>query len=108
MQLLVCDYRGGEVRGYIEYDADKLAQAPAEPTLFALFGQGYLAITFDMASSNERYQGIVPLDGDTLYVAHDIGDEVTGVDTETGDIDPSITPIVRAEEVTPTRFGHLL
>ena len=69
VQLLVCDYRGGEVRGYIEYDADKLAQAPAEPTLFALFGQGYLAITFDMASSNERYQGIVPLDGDTLSEA---------------------------------------
>ena len=69
VQLLVCDYRGGEVRGYIEYDADKLAEAPAEPSLFALFGAGYLAITFDMASSNERYQGIVPLDGDTLSEA---------------------------------------
>ncbi|MGU3391820.1 Hsp33 family molecular chaperone HslO [Sphingomonas sp. M1A8_2b] len=69
VQLLVCDYRGGEVRGYIEYDADKLAEAPAEPSLFALFGAGYLAITFDMATSNERYQGIVPLDGDTLSEA---------------------------------------
>jgi len=69
VQLLVCDYRGGEVRGYIQFDPDKLAQAPEQPTLFALFGQGYLAITFDLATSGERYQGIVPLDGDTLAQA---------------------------------------
>jgi molecular chaperone Hsp33 len=69
IRLLVCDYRGGEVRGYIDYDADKLAAAPEQPTLFALFGQGYLAITFDLATSGERYQGIVPLDGDTLSQA---------------------------------------
>ena len=69
VQLLVCDYRGGELRGYVQYDADKLAEAPERPTLFALFGQGYLAITFDLATSGERYQGIVPLDGDTLAAA---------------------------------------
>ncbi|NYD90698.1 Hsp33 family molecular chaperone HslO [Sphingomonas melonis] len=69
VQLLVCDYRGGEVRGYIDYDADKLATTPEQPTLFALFGQGYLAITFDLAATGERYQGIVPLDGETLAEA---------------------------------------
>ena len=69
VQLLVCDYRGGELRGYIQFDADKLAAAPADPTLFALFGQGYLAITFDQAATGERYQGIVPLDGETLAEA---------------------------------------
>lgn len=67
--LLVCDYKGGELRGYIQFDADALAAAPAEPTLFALFGQGYLAITFDQAATGERYQGIVPLDGETLAQA---------------------------------------
>ena len=67
--LLVCDYRGGEVRGYIQYDADKLAELPVEPTLFALFGKAYLAITFDQAVSGERYQGIVPLDGNSLSEA---------------------------------------
>jgi len=66
VSLLVCDYRGGELRGYVQYDADRLAEAPAEPSLFALFGEGYLAITFDLAATNERYQGIVPLDGTTL------------------------------------------
>jgi molecular chaperone Hsp33 len=69
VQLLVCDYRGGEVRGYIDYDAEKLATTPEQPTLFALFGQGYLAITFDLAATGERYQGIVPLDGETLAEA---------------------------------------
>ncbi|WP_137899248.1 Hsp33 family molecular chaperone HslO [Sphingomonas sp. 2SG] len=69
VQLLVCDYRGGEVRGYIDFDAEKLAAAPEQPTLFALFGQGYLAITFDLAATGERYQGIVPLDGETLAEA---------------------------------------
>ena len=69
VRLLVCDYRGGEVRGYIEHDPDRLAAAPETPSLFALFGQGYLAITFDLATSGERYQGIVPLDGETLAEA---------------------------------------
>ncbi len=69
VRLLVVDYRGGELRGYVDFDADSLAAGPADPTLFALFGKGYLAITFDMATSGERYQGIVPLDGDTLAEA---------------------------------------
>jgi molecular chaperone Hsp33 len=34
--------------------------------LFALFGKGYLAITFDQAATKERYQGIVPLEGSSL------------------------------------------
>lgn len=66
IKLLVCDYRGGELRGYIQYDEEALAAAPADPSLFALFGTGYLAITFDQAATHERYQGIVPLDGATL------------------------------------------
>ncbi|MBY0284199.1 MAG: Hsp33 family molecular chaperone HslO [Sphingomonas sp.] len=68
--LLVCDYRGGELRGYVQYDADKLAVAPENPSLFALFGtEGHLAITFDQATTGERYQGIVPLDGSTIAEA---------------------------------------
>jgi molecular chaperone Hsp33 len=66
VSLLVCDYRGGELRGYVQYDAEKFAEAGPTPSLFALFGTGYLAITFDQAATRERYQGIVPLDGDSL------------------------------------------
>jgi molecular chaperone Hsp33 len=69
VRLLVCDYRGGEIRGYVQFDADRLADAPSDPTLFALFGKAYLAITFDLAATSERYQGIVPLDGDRLAEA---------------------------------------
>jgi molecular chaperone Hsp33 len=69
VDLLVCDYRGGALRGYVKFDADKLAQLPVQPTLFALFGKAYLAITFDQATSGERYQGIVPLDGASLSAA---------------------------------------
>jgi molecular chaperone Hsp33 len=66
IDLLVCDYRGGELRGYIKFDADRLAEMPVDPTLFALFGKGYLAITFDQVATGERYQGIVPLEGANL------------------------------------------
>jgi molecular chaperone Hsp33 len=66
VRLLVADYRNGEVRGYAQFDADRLAELGSDPTLFGLFGKGYLAITFDQAVTGERYQGIVPLDGDSL------------------------------------------
>lgn len=66
IDLLVCDYKGGEMRGYVRHDPDRLAEAPVDPSLFALFGKGYLAITFDQAATGERYQGIVPLDGASL------------------------------------------
>jgi molecular chaperone Hsp33 len=69
VRLMVCDYKNGELRGYVDFDRERLAQLGEEPSLFALFGQGYLAITFDQVTSGERYQGIVPLDGDSIAEA---------------------------------------
>ncbi len=69
VEMLVCDYRGGELRGYVRHDADRLAMLGANPSLYALFGKGYLAITFDLATEGKRYQGIVPLEGETLAQA---------------------------------------
>jgi molecular chaperone Hsp33 len=69
IDLFVADFRGGELRGYVRFDAERLAEQPAQPSLFALFGKGYLAITFDQALSGERYQGIVPLEGGSLAEA---------------------------------------
>ena len=69
VELLACDYRSGELRGYVRHDADRLAMLGANPSLYALFGQSYLAITFDDAASGQRYQGIVPLEGDSLSQA---------------------------------------
>jgi len=69
IDLMVCDYRNGELRGYLRHDPERLAEAPIDPSLFALFGKGYLAITFDQALTGERYQGIVPLEGASLAEA---------------------------------------
>lgn len=67
--LLVCDYRNGELRGYIQHDRERFEALGANPTLAALFGEGHLAITFDIAKSEQRYQGVVPLEGASLSEA---------------------------------------
>lgn len=69
VQLLVCDFRNGELRGYVKHDAERLAELDAAPSLAALFGKGYLAVTFDIAQSGQQYQGIVPLEGESLAKA---------------------------------------
>ncbi len=69
VDLLVCDYKGGELRGYVRHDPERLAEAGPNPSLFALFGKAYLAITFDQPATDERYQGIVPLEGEGLAQA---------------------------------------
>src|SRR6478672_3819605 len=47
IDLMVCDYLGGELRGYVRHDTEKVAALPDQPSLPELFGKGYLAITFD-------------------------------------------------------------
>jgi len=66
VELLVCDYRGGELRGYVRHDPARLADVGPNPSLASLFGKGHLAITFDHPVMKERYQGIVPLEGEDL------------------------------------------
>ncbi|MEN7537528.1 Hsp33 family molecular chaperone HslO [Aurantiacibacter flavus] len=66
IRLLVCDYRDGALRGYAEVAPDVPAQVGANPRLGTLFGKGHLAVTFDLASTGQRYQGIVPLEGENL------------------------------------------
>ncbi|WP_108810318.1 Hsp33 family molecular chaperone HslO [Sphingorhabdus sp. Alg231-15] len=69
ISLLACDYKDGDIRGYIQFDAERLASQPLEPSLMALFGKGYLAITFDHPEPRGRSQGIVPLEGGSLAEA---------------------------------------
>jgi molecular chaperone Hsp33 len=69
VRLLVCDWQGGNLRGYVDFDPDRLAALGANPSLFALFGKGYLAMTFDLPEGKGRYQGIVPLEGESLAQA---------------------------------------
>ncbi len=61
----------GELRGYADFDAKRLASM-AKPSNGAaavardLLGEGYIAFTVDQGQHSERYQGIVELRGDTL------------------------------------------
>ncbi len=66
VELLVCDFRDGDLRGYAMHDAERFADMGANPSLETLFGEGHLAITFDLGGDGKRYQGIVPLTGETL------------------------------------------
>ncbi len=69
VELLVCDYRDGELRGYVKHDPALLAELAGAPSLPELFGEGHLAITFELAAGNRRYQGVVPLEGGSLTEA---------------------------------------
>jgi molecular chaperone Hsp33 len=69
VDLMVVDYRAGELRGYVRFDPERLASVPSHRDLFALFGKGYLGITLDQPLARERYQGIVPLEGASLAEA---------------------------------------
>ncbi|QQP88629.1 Hsp33 family molecular chaperone [Skermanella sp. TT6] len=69
ISLMVADVTStGDVRGYAQFDAERLAGADAGATapVPALLGTGYLAFTVDQGEHTERYQGIVELNGDTL------------------------------------------
>lgn len=69
VNLLACDYKNGALRGYVQFDHEQLALQPLSPSLMALFGKGYLAITFDQPEPRGRNQGIVPLEGSSLTEA---------------------------------------
>lgn len=69
ISLLACDYREGELRGYAQFDEEQARSIGSNAPLDVLFGEGYLAITFDLAGSGQRYQGIVPLEGASLAEA---------------------------------------
>ena len=70
VNLLVCDYAHGALRGYVDYERDLLGALGSNASLPSLFGAGYLAITFDAEPERGgRYQGIVPLEGTSLSEA---------------------------------------
>ena len=60
VRLLVCDYRGGEIRGYVQFDADLLAAAPKDPALVDLFGQAYLCLLYTSPSPRDRTRSRMP------------------------------------------------
>jgi molecular chaperone Hsp33 len=72
VRLLVSDFREGALRGYASQDLDRrfvTTNDSGPETLAWLFGEGHLVITLDQTGSDERYQGIVALGGETLEAA---------------------------------------
>jgi molecular chaperone Hsp33 len=72
LPLLVADYYAdGAMRGYVECN-DALYQkwtGGEQLNPFLLIGKGHLAITIDNADGSKPYQGIVPIQGESLSAA---------------------------------------
>ncbi len=67
LRMIVADYMTpGQVRACAMFDRDAVEALGAAPPFEALIGEGSLAITIDQGADMERYQGIVPLDGNGL------------------------------------------
>jgi len=74
VDMLVVDFRTPDaVRAYARFDKEAVARAEAagvsDPA--TLLGSGFLAMTIDQGTNMSRYQGVVPLEGESLEeVAH--------------------------------------
>lgn len=70
-------YVPGQIRGYASYDSDALENAVKlnganHGNHARLLGEGHLAMTIDPGPGLDRYQGVVPLEGNTLSEAADL------------------------------------
>ncbi len=74
VDLLVADYQTpGQLRAYARFDQDRIQELEANGARGAdLLGDGHFAMTIDRGPEMERYQGVVPLEGQSLSEAADI------------------------------------
>ena len=67
---VVADYdTSGALRGYCRFDADRVAEVSqgfARPGAGSLLGQGVFIMTVDQGPDMDRYQGVTPIEGETL------------------------------------------
>ena len=72
VDMLVVDYHtDGNIRAYARFNAERVANAAEIATPGGLLGKGILAMTIDQGAGMSRYQGVVPLEGESLEeVAH--------------------------------------
>jgi len=70
VSYVVADYdTQGALRGYCRYDGDRLAGLGggfAALGAKALLGEGLFVMTIDQGPDTERYQGVTPIEGETL------------------------------------------
>ncbi len=67
---VVADYdTSGALRGYCRFDAERVAEAGKgfiRPGAGSLLGQGVFIMTVDQGPDMDRYQGVTPIEGETL------------------------------------------
>ena len=67
---VVADYdTAGSLRGYCRFDAERVAEVSTgfvRPGAKTLLGEGVFVMTVDPSSGADRYQGITPIEGETL------------------------------------------
>jgi molecular chaperone Hsp33 len=67
---VVADYdTSGALRGYCRFDVERVGQAStgfARPGAGVLLGHGAFIMTVDQGPDMERYQGVTPIEGETL------------------------------------------
>lgn len=67
VDILVVDFEApGKMRAYARFNADKIAALGASPDPAALLGKGHMGLTIDRGPHMQRYQGLVPLEGQGL------------------------------------------
>ncbi len=70
VSYVVADYdTEGALRGYCRYDADRVAEVSTGfslPGAKTLLGKGAFVMTLDQGPDSERYQGVTPIEGETL------------------------------------------
>jgi molecular chaperone Hsp33 len=70
LRFLLADYEApGRLRGYASFDADAIAAMRARPKQGDLIGSGHMAMTLERPGDEDRYQGIVALEGQSLGAA---------------------------------------
>jgi molecular chaperone Hsp33 len=70
VRYVVVDYdTAGALRGYCRYDAAEVAEVSqgfARPGAATLLGKGVFIMTVDPVGAKDRYQGVTPIEGETL------------------------------------------
>ncbi|ODT60048.1 MAG: Hsp33 family molecular chaperone [Phenylobacterium sp. SCN 69-14] len=70
VRYVVADYdTSGALRGYCRFDEDEVARAAAgfvRPGAKTLLGGGVFIMTVDQGPDMDRYQGVTPIEGETL------------------------------------------
>jgi molecular chaperone Hsp33 len=67
---VVADYdTAGALRGYCRFDAERVSEVSSgfsRPGAHTLLGEGVFVMTIDQGPRRDRYQGVTPIEGETL------------------------------------------